>query len=545
MNRVPARRGLNTGRRQSITVVILLVCVAALGGENEAVQFRPMELSFTARNDYTNPVVQVQMDGLFTGPDGSILAIPAFWDGGHTWKVRFSPTMAGRWIYVTKSKPKDAGLDGQTGSIFAARAQGNNPLCGHGGFLKVSPDGHYLTYTDGAPFFWLGDTWWFCPSDLMPFESCYRLCIDTRRKQSFTVVHMCFLGDTKTSGGINTFRNFAKTETINPEYWQKADEYLEYANDAGMVPVFGLAFSAGMDVLTLQQWQVIWRYVIARYGAYSVSFLICGEYNQARAGNVDERVPMTMSLGRFIKELDPYKRAMTVHPWWYRGDKRQAWNEAWYDFITLQGAHVKTPPPHSLYYDAYRFGKPVLEGECRYEGIHGFTAADVREVAYRAIQAGSFGYTYGSHGLWYPTQNVDDDTFKNWGKPVVWNKALQRPGGAHMRHLRACYESAAWWKLKPTPDAVKTGVELQESQKILANADGDRTYLIYFPRGKEVSLEAWLADIPSGASYSAEWFDPRTGEMDKVREALVAVDSKLKLPRKIDEQDWMLILRKQ
>lgn len=229
----------------------------------------------------------------------------------------------------------------------------------------------------------------------------------------------------------------------------KADEYLEYANDAGMVPVFGLAFSAGMDVLT------------------------------------------------------------TIHPWWYRGDKRQAWNETWYDFIMLQGAHVKTPPPHTLYYDAYKFGKPVLEGECRYEGIHGFTAADVREVAYRAIQAGSFGYTYGSHGLWYPTERADDETFKNWGKSVVWNKALQRPGGAQMRHLRACYESAAWWKLKPTPDAVKTGVELQESQKILTRSDGDRTYLIY------------------------------------VREALVAVDSQLRLPRKIDEQDWMLILRKQ
>lgn len=524
-------------------IVIFSGCVCREAKEIAGVKFRVTELSFAAEKEYANPVVDVEMDGVFTGPGGERLRIPAFWDGGKTWRIRFTPTAAGKWKYVTQSRPVDGGLDGQGGSIIADEAYGENRLYKHGGFLKVSANGHYLTYTDGRAFFWLGDTWWFCPSDLMPFESCYKLCIDTRRKQGFSVVHMSFLGDMKISGGVSDFRDFPRTERIEPEYWQKADRYIEYANQAGIVPVFGLAFSSGMDGLTLRQWRILWRYAIARYGAYAVTFLICGEYNQAEAGDVNKRVPMVMELGRFIKELDPYKRAMTVHPWWYKGDKRQAWNGSWYDFIMLQGAHVEIPPEHSLYYEAYKFNKPVLESECRYEGIHGFTADDVREVAYRAIQSGSFGYTYGSHGLWYPTQNAEDDKFKEWGKNMVWSEALQRPGGSEMGYLRACYESVEWWKFRPEPNAVETGVKMEESRKILTKADGNGNYLIYFPRGKQLGVEAWLGGIQRGTRCSAEWFDPRTGKFEKLSEIIAAVDSKLKLPGKIDEQDWMLILR--
>lgn len=114
-----------------------------------------------------------------------------------------------------------------------------------------------------------------------------------------------------------------------------------------------------------------------------------------------------------------------------------------------------------------------------------------------------------------------------------------------MQHLRACYETVNWWKLEPRPDAVKTSIELQESQKILAKADGNKTYLVYFPRGKPLSMKVWLVNIPSGAKYSAEWFDPRTARKAKLREALIASESRLELPRTNDEQDWVLILRKE
>ena len=158
----------------------------------------------------------------------------------------------------------------------------------------------------------------------------------------------------------------------------------------------------GEKAPTLDQLKGLWRYVVARYGAYAVTWLICGEYNQ-NGGDQAGRVAKTLALGAFIKEQDPYKRAMTVHPWWHAGDKRQAWEQPWYDFIMLQGAHAGhgNVPPTAIYRDAWKHQppRPVLEAECNYEGIYAgkanreHTPEDVRRVAYHAIQAGSFGYT--------------------------------------------------------------------------------------------------------------------------------------------------------
>jgi hypothetical protein len=54
------------------------------------------------------------------------------------------------------------------------------------GRLKVTADGHYLQFTDGTPFFWLGDTGW---------ELFHRLTIeeittylDNRAAKGFNVV---------------------------------------------------------------------------------------------------------------------------------------------------------------------------------------------------------------------------------------------------------------------------------------------------------------------------------------------------------------------
>ncbi len=59
---------------------------------------------------------------------------------------------------------------------------------------------------------------------------------------------------------------------------------------------------------SLDDWKFLWRYVIARYGAHAVTWLICGEYKQ-NGGDQAGRVDKTMALGAYIKEQDPYKRA--------------------------------------------------------------------------------------------------------------------------------------------------------------------------------------------------------------------------------------------
>lgn len=462
------------------------------------------------------------------------------------WKIRFTPTLPGDWSYTTAcGNTGDTGLNGRNGTFSVISPNSNNPLCTHGGFLRVSADRRYLTYSNGRPFFWLGDTWWFCPSDLMPFDyssspgirSCFKTVVDKRREQGYTVAQMAFMTN---PGGSGVAERFKRTSEDDVLFWQNMDRYIRYANDSGILPMIGLTFHSGLDGSTLEEWKRAWRYVIARYGAYAVGWLVCGEYNQ---NNVPDRVTKALALGQFIKDADPYHRAMTIHPWAYMVEQRQAWSQPWYDFVMFQGAHSEPVPPVTLYFQSYwnTPTRPVLEAEVRYEGIAGFTPENVRQVAYRAIQSGSFGYTYGSHGLWYPNQHPGDTTFSDWGTPIPWWEALEREGGEQMRHLRACYEQVEWWKLVPAPNTVSTGINLPEPQRILTKADGDRVFVVYFPSGVDSTLEAVLHGGNPNYTYSARWFDPRMGESTMLPDVSMP-GGECVLPVRPGAGDWVLVL---
>lgn len=537
--------------------------VAPIGEKRTLLIWRPAEFSLDAQGMYEKPCVDVDLSAVFKGPDGTSYRVNGFWDGGRAWKIRFMPTAPGAWTYETSCSVADAGLAGQKGTFTAQPAAGENPLHQHGGILRVSADHRHLTYSDGTPFFWLGDTWWFCPSDLVPIDgstkpdcpSMYKTLIDKRRAQGFTVVQMAFLGTLNKSYGVNSFMSLRQQRTLDVAYWQQVDRYMDYANAAGIVPVVGMAFHVGMDKSSLDDWKFLWRYVVARYGAHAVTWLICGEYNQ-NGGDQAGRVDKTMALGAYIKEQDPYKRAMTAHPWWHGGDKRQAWEQPWYDFIMFQGAHAGhgNVPPTAIYRDAWRHSpsRPVLEAECNYEGIYAgkigreHTPDDVRRVAYHAIQAGSFGFTYGAQGLWYPTQDMNDKTFDDWGSPMVWWESLERLGAKQMSHLRKCYESVRWWKLAPRPEAVEFSGHVSDATRPLVKSEGDTVHLVWFPKGSGARTPATLklADAAGDGRFSVTWFNPCDGTETKLTPSLTAANGKCSLPRRLNEEDWVLILKR-
>jgi hypothetical protein len=547
-----------------ILQIALMSAFASLGEDRTVPVWQPAVFAFTAQGEYGKPCVDVELSAVFKGPEGASFRVNGFWDGGVTWRIRFTPTAPGAWTYETTCNVTDAGLSGQAGAFDAQPTAGDNPLFRHGGILRVSPNRRHLTYSDGTPFFWLGDTWWFCPSDLVPIDgstkpgcaSMYKALIDKRRAQGFSVVQMAFLGDLSKSHGVNSFMSLRQERTQDVAYWHQVDRYMDYANAAGIVPVIGMAFHVGMDQNSLDDWKFLWRYVIARYGAHAVTWLICGEYNQ-NGGDQAGRVLKTMALGAYIKELDPYKRAMTAHPWWHGGDKREAWEQPWYDFIMLQGAHAghRNVPPTAVYRNAWEHQppRPVLEAECNYEGIYAgkarreHTPDDVRRVAYHAIQSGSFGFTYGAQGLWYPTQNVEDRTFDDWGTPMVWWESLERTGAAHMAHLRKGYESVDWWRLMPRPDAVAFQGQVRDATRPLAKSDGDAAHLVWFPQasGAKATAVLKLADPAGGGRYAATWFNPRDGKDTKIATPLSAREGKCPLPERPDVGDWVLILKRE
>src|SRR3954471_1754414 len=54
------------------------------------------EWSFTSGKAYTDPFNQVELDVIFTDPQGKEHRMPAFWAGDQTWRVRFSGAKMGK-----------------------------------------------------------------------------------------------------------------------------------------------------------------------------------------------------------------------------------------------------------------------------------------------------------------------------------------------------------------------------------------------------------------------------------------------------------------
>ena len=75
------------------------------------------ELALRADADLDNPYVDAELEAVFVHEDGLELRRPGFWDGGSTWRVRFAPTLEGRWDWTVRADAPLETLDGSTGTI--------------------------------------------------------------------------------------------------------------------------------------------------------------------------------------------------------------------------------------------------------------------------------------------------------------------------------------------------------------------------------------------------------------------------------------------
>lgn len=111
-------------------------------------RWQPHDFSFTAKLAAANPFM-VPLSATVTAPDGKTFALPGFFDGQDTWKIRVSPNAEGRWSLVTKSGVKE--LDGKTAEHTCVR----NPNPNVHGVLRVDQEHpHHFIFEDRTRFFW-------------------------------------------------------------------------------------------------------------------------------------------------------------------------------------------------------------------------------------------------------------------------------------------------------------------------------------------------------------------------------------------------------
>lgn len=401
------------------------------------------------------------------------------------------------------------------------------------GRLMVSPNGRFLQYANGKPFFWLGDTGWLLPERLNRDEAAYYL----RRcaQAGYNVVQI------QVVNGVPCFNTYGQMALANGFDFSDADakgvygywNHLDYIIDEaarqgiyiGMVCIWGGLVKGGL--MNVEQAQQYGKFLAQRYkNKPNIIWIIGGDIE----GSIKQDVWNALAIS--IKQNDK-NHLMTYHP---RGRTCSAhwWNNAeWLDFNMFQSGHRRygqkidkrpltipenTEEDNWQYVDSawsYKPIRPVIDGEPSYEGIpkglHDgneplWNAQEVRRYAYWSVFAGSFGHTYGNNNIMqFAKPGVPGAYFAN-GNDKPWYKAMEDPGFNQMRHLKNLMLRLPYFERIPDQSIVIGNGTKHER---LAATRGTDYLLVYNYTGREMTINL---DRISGKEKNVWWMDAANGK---------------------------------
>jgi len=518
-------------------------------------QWTRFEAQFTGSASYENPLQDVQVEVDFTAPNGKRLTVAAFWDGDRTWKVRFSPEVLGQWTYRTRSSNQtDTGLHNQSGSFNCVAYTGRNPLYRHGA-LRVSEDRRYLAHADGTPFFWLGDTAWngVLKSDARSWD----IYLRDRVSKGFNVIQFVTTQWRAAAGNADARLAFYGKEKIHLDrvFYQWMDERVDAMNDHGIVAAPVLIWAIGGatamlnpgNILPDDQIIVLARYMVARYGAHQVAWLLAGD-----ADYRGEKAERWKKIGRAVFG-ENHHRLATMHPGgqiWVADEFR---NEPWFSFNGYQSGHSDSPQSlrwHTQGPPSQGWKKephhPEINLEPNYEAhiarpsMKVFDAYTVRRAAYWSLLiAPPAGVTYGAHGIWsWEFKPNPPMTHPYTGIARPWHEAMKLPGSMSMKHLKSFFSSLEWWKLRPDQDLLveQPGRDSPERFIAAARTENGEVGVVYIPVGGEVSLKM----DRFRSIVAAEWFNPATGSRAPIGKIANRGAHQF---RASGGEDWVLLLK--
>jgi hypothetical protein len=439
-------------KRNSIVVLqnksasmVPLVCLFSLlfaglntfGAAAEAAENQVAEISFHAAKPHPDPFTKVEVNVVFTNPEGVKATVPAFWDGGDLWKARYASPIPGQHRFRSLCDDSgDTGLNGVEGIVEITPYTGQNPLYRHGP-VKMADDHRRLVHADGVPFFWLGDTWWKNLSKRVTWEGFQELTAD-RQAKGFTVAQIVcgpypdeglFEERWENEGG-KPYED-KKFTRMNPNYFKYADRRIAHLADAGIAPAivggWGRGDCDGMAMAGVEGMKRHWRNLIAHYGAYPTVWIVGGE-----SGG-----PLWTEVSKYVGQIDPFHRLRTVHP--FQSARVSVTDESAIDFDMLQTGHggwdrARGAIPQIQTAFARQPAMPVVLGEYCYEGHMqtGF-ADEQRYVFWGAMLNGAAGVTYGAAGIWHGS--VEGDPGLGAGHVydyTTWKQGMNFPGSTQL-----------------------------------------------------------------------------------------------------------------
>lgn len=479
------------------------------------------EVEMTAKRPLSNPYVDGLPEGrpalarvVFSGVSGEArgqrYVISAFWDGGQKWKARFAPPSAGGWSFQSESA--DPGLSNSRGALRAlpwseAEKEANPTRRGLLYVAKGGPRaGRYFEYADGTPFLWIGDTWWNWAKKGIRLQTFQRL-VDDRAAKGFSVGQIFFGGN---GGLLDDTYSVPELEQI-----RRVEEFVSYANSQGITVWLhawwggkGLRETVGAE--KLRRW---WRYVIHRFGAHNVIWVLAGEYNMDHYSGFP--LQFWKDLGRMIRTEDPYGRIISTHPTpplWQGGADAPQWStgetlhrESWLDYNQSQTGHGKARnemiPEIVLADYARRPPKPVVVTEPWYEFVRGNPSPeDVRFGMWSAMLSGAAGHSYGGGHIWWAHVPEAPADVGPWPIEESFEvNTLDYPGAVSMGFMARFLRSIRWWLLEPRPDLI-SGYPARYCAAIPG-----REYVVYLRWGGRLRLD--LRPSSESDRFRFTWID--------------------------------------
>ncbi len=520
------------------------------------------EFSLLSSKAYSDPFNEVELDVVFTAPEGVDCVVPAYWAGEDVWTVRYAPAVVGRHRYRTVcSDLENVGLHDTQGEMEVRPYDGTNPLYRHGP-LRVSEDRRFLEHRDGTPFFWLGDTWWHGLTGRFRWPDDVRVLAADRADKGFTVIQIVgglvpeltqdrfWTEWSANAGGWAWEEGFAR---VNPRFFDEADLKIGHLVRVGLVPCIVGAWGYYLKVTGVEKMKQHWRYLVARYGAYPVVWCLAGEVNMPpydstrREEDSRELKAEWTEVARYLRQIDPYHHPITAHP--SRPDSREmVEDESLVDVDMLQTGHRydSLGPTVRCVQEcvAKRPRYPVLIGEVCYEGEYGSNWQDLQRFFFwTSMLSGSAGHTYGANGIWQ--MNSPEKTFvgiRTYGD-AGWAETMRLPGSHQLGLSKRFLERYPWHRFEPV-----TGAHQHETDRIspfMAGIPG-RVWMIYLA-GEALDSVFWGlmgADIAiePGVTYRASFFNPRDGRVLDIGPVEPGENGRWPIPHKPTREDLVLVL---
>jgi hypothetical protein len=549
---------------------VFLFVVPVCGQESPAVEVARWEMhefSATGRARVANPFRDAALVGAFVSPSGRKVAVDGFYDGAEDWRLRFAPDEEGEWSYLLRGEGVEIL---RRGTLRCTKPHGH-------GFIRTHPDNPYaFAYSDGSPFFPMGDTCYglFDDSPITPVLREHYL--KTRRAQQFNFVRMTVGHSEARAASDPTYWAWGGTPQepdlarFNPAFFRAFDDLMRQLRAGGMnVELVLLDFYRRPFTDTRLWTDAVERqwlsYLIARYGAFDNVFLWTvaneyethpdGEYRLDFPGDVD----WVKETARFIKVHDAHRHLVTVHPVVSAsrrgGSPTAPFDPPWRigeffgddDAIGVLSQQTGQQSEGTLW-DAMlqcwtgdsstlvdsvradrRFKKPVLNSESGYEYLRGeptfkkqvHHTDKVRRSAWRIVCAGGY-FAAGFQGTL-----GHSDVWNRIDAPNHYSFSLRDEGAAaQLGVLYDFFTAVPYARMQPFAEVTGEAVSLAEE---------GNTYVVYMPHGGATTVDLTEAT----GTYTARWLNPRSGVYGDPFTVAGGGKRQIEAP---DSKDWVVLL---